>query len=182
MSQRPSTSCRWRLASAVLAGIAVWGAKGIEPAAALELESPSVGARLGYLFFGHSRSLAFEHRFKPTLRLDVLLPMTAGFSWGGALSGVLTTDRNYGLWSAQLRGRYQTAWGGAHLAANLGLGVGHNAPILYSDLNASASVIPVLAFGLDSQWFVSERMSLGVELETEQFATVSLGGLVRLSL
>lgn len=141
-----------------------------------------MGARLGYAFLPHARSLALEHNLRPALRLEALAPLQVGpgrLELGGGVFALLSGEQEYGVWSAQALLRNSWAFGGFELAAALGLGLGHNAPILYDDLSAGPPVVPYASLALQGLWALGERSWLGVELGGEQLGVLHLGAYVR---
>ncbi len=99
---------------------------------------------------------------------------------GGALSAVVTTDDNYGVWAGYAHGRYRLLGGSSfQWGLSLGVGLGHNAPILHDDLQADLPVLPYATLATDAVWKVSSKLWLGVELANEQLSVVHLGAALR---
>jgi hypothetical protein len=182
-------SCRYRVRSLILALLASSPTLA-EQAPASEGGDPKVseapaklGARAGYAFFGRGRSLALEHRLKPALRLDALWPLATNWELGAAARGVITSSTNYGVWALTGALRYAVLSSQSFaLRALLGIGVGYNAPILHSDLEAGFPVIPYATLALQPTFVLAEQLELGIELESEQLSVIHLGAVVNYAL
>lgn len=131
-------------------------------------------ARAGVAFFAHARSLALEHKLKPSLRASAWFPVAKAIDVGGGLTAVAASS-NYGVWAAYGLGRVRLLDGAFRLNAALGLGVGHNAPIIHADLKSGGPVVPSLYVGLQASVPITREFDLGVELVNEQISVSHLG-------
>lgn len=137
-------------------------------------------ARAGAVAFTQSRSLALEHIVKSSAALSATATLMPRLELGVTLSGVLTTDDNYGVWAAYAQGRYQLYRSNAlQLGLGLGVGIGHNAPILHDDLQAELPVVPHAAASFDALWNVGEDCWLGPALTFEQLSVLHLAAQLR---
>lgn len=141
-----------------------------------------LGARLSYAYLRHSRSLAFVHLAKPGLRLQVLHAGGEHWQVGGAVSSLLTTDKNYRVVSAQVRGRLHQQWQGFNWGLNLGVGPSYNARILHESLNSDGGIGLLGVFGADVQLPIAKTVAWGLEVEIEQLATFHAGVLLKFAL
>lgn len=159
-----------------------------EPASGAGARGPDepqhvLAGRLGYAFLVHARSLALEHNLKPALRLALTVPVgdlgPGRLELGGGASALLSPDASYGVWSLVAVARHALVWPGFALGVTLGLGAGHNPPILHRDLRASLPIVPYAALALDALWPIGEGTWLGVELGVEQLSVLHLGAQLR---
>lgn len=157
-------------------------AKNADKSVSLSPPGTVLGARLSYVWLRHARSLAFSHLAKPALQVQVLSSAGDNWAWGGAVGGVITPEKNYRIWYAQLRGRYYRRWRTMQWGIAAGLGVSPNAAILHSDLRSNGGLVALGALAVDAQWQWAENAWWGVQLETEQLATLHLGLLLRVGL
>lgn len=163
----------------VLVGLVLLGLQ--RSALANEEESSAlVSARAGYALFFNARSLALKHNIKPALRLGALWPVWSRIDLGAQLSAV-TANSNYGVWGAYGVGRYRLIDAGFQLNASLGLGVGHDAPILHDSLTTDGTVLPYAYLGLEALFSLGDGWRLGVELADEQLSVLHLGAAVTYS-
>jgi hypothetical protein len=172
------------LAAGLLTGIAQADGAPEQSAGAQRDESIVQGwalsGRLGAALFLNSRSLAFEHNVKSSLALRATHPVLRYLELGVGAVGVLTVDPNYGVWALTGQGRVpllqRTAfqWG-----IGVGIGAGHNAPILYRDLRAELPIVPYASLSTDLAWRLSSSWWLGVEVASEQLSVVHAGAVIR---
>lgn len=141
-----------------------------------EPSGPRLGGRISLAFLGRGRSLALEHRLKPAARLDALWPLSPRLEVGAAARGLLTLDPNYGVWAGTGALRYTLfSKPSVSVSALAGLGLGYNAPILHTDLDAGAPLMLYGSLALQALFRISEGLGLGVELEGEQLSVAHLG-------
>ena len=130
--------------------------------------------RAGGAYFLHARSSALPHRVKPAVHVAALWPLLPRLDVGAAASGVVGSS-NYGVWAAYCQGRYRLVDSSWQLGASLGLGVGHDAPILHSSLETDGSVLPYALLGVDVVFSLSDHWRLGFEIADEQLSVLHFG-------
>ncbi len=137
-------------------------------------------ARVGAAAFIHARSLALPHNVQPSLHVAADHEIVHRLQVGVGGSAVVTNDSNYGVWAGYLRGRsvlYRSPalqWG-----VTVGVGAGHNPPIIHGDLEADLPVVPYAMLATDLDWRLGRSAWLGLELAGEQLSVVHLGALLR---
>lgn len=140
----------------------------------------SWSGQLGAAGFMNARSLAIEHMVKPAASLHVGIELMPRVEIGGGVSGVLTTDDNYGVWAGYGHGRYRiVSWPGFEWGALAGIGLAHNAPIVHADLRSEVPVVPYGRLATDVLWPLSPSTWLGIELGFSQLSVVTLGAALR---
>ncbi len=186
--RRGPQPCIIRCVAAVLAASCSWGWHAPDANAQVDPPTPNPGQKPGWELSGRagaaallqSRSIALEHVVKPSVALRLGTEIVPRLEVGGALSAVVTTDDNYGVWAGYAHGRYRLlgseAW---QWGLSLGVGLGHNAPILHDDLRADLPVLPYAMLSTDVLWSLGSNTWLGVELANEQLSVLHLGAALR---
>lgn len=138
------------------------------------LPARELAGRLGYAYFMHGRSIALPHTVKPALALAAFWPLSQRFDLGASANAVLANP-NYGVWAGYAAARFRVLDGDFRLAATLGLGLGHDAPILHPSLKAQGSLLPYATLGVQALFTLDDNWKLGVELSDEQLSVLHLG-------
>ncbi|MEN9579429.1 MAG: hypothetical protein RJA70_2438 [Pseudomonadota bacterium] len=133
-----------------------------------------LAARLGYAYFRHSRSIALEHTIKPALAIAAFWPLLPRLDWGASAHAVLASA-NYGVWAGYAIGRYRLLDADFRLAVTLGLGLGHDAPILHQSLKADGTLLPYAMLGAEALFTLNDQWRLGATLNQEQLSVFHLG-------
>lgn len=169
---------------ALIVGLAGTAASASTPAAQAE-PALIVDGQVGPAFLGRSRSSAVGHAFKPAARLGARVPLSRRVEAGAAISGIvdLSGSDHYRVVGALGQAR-MAVWQGAtfSLGTSAALGVGYDADILHSDLQADAPVIPYGFLALDGRWNVGRYLLLGTEAAWENLSIIRVGLLVGLRL
>jgi hypothetical protein len=111
--------------------------------------------------------------------VHVLFPLGESLGAGAGVSGILHDSEDYqvvgayGLGRASLWSSGTFEWG-----AFLGVGVGTNAPILHSDLQADAPLLPFGTLGTEVTWRLNDRLRVGLQASDEQLSVVHVGAQV----
>lgn len=138
-----------------------------------------VDASAGPAYLPRSRSHAVPHLFKPAARFGVRLAWTPRLELGGALLGLVDSNDHYRVLGAIAQARW-ALWAGTafQVGASAGLGAGHDADILHTDLRADGEVAAYGVVAVDARWSLGRQWLLGVEASTTNLAVAQLGALV----
>jgi hypothetical protein len=138
-----------------------------------------VDGQIGPALLLRSRSRAIGHGVKPIARLGLRTQIAPRLEVGGSVSALLDPSEHYrvlgGLATARFALWQRSAFS---LGAALGLGAGHDADILHSDLDADAPVAPYGTVAFDARWRIGDRWLLGAETGWDNLSIVRIGVLV----
>jgi len=131
-------------------------------------------AAVGAAALRYARSLALSHNVKPQVGIRGLWFATPQWQLGAELSGMVTTNPEYGVWAASGVVTYRLPLGSVALSAEAGLGVGYAAEILYEDLRSPRPLTWMSTLGLCVLWRVSPDLRWGAALRAQRASVLGL--------